>query len=368
LRLENEVNKTVYSDIPWDKPDLMEVRQERGLDTKSLTEQEYHEEELRNTSFKSAFDDAVRQILKQIAKGDIVEAFNSKALAQEELSRLPNCAYKKLYEELFDSFSSEICEKLVLKDRNETDSFIERRKQLREDLGVESDILPGQTIDALTTAEYLFHKYVTLEYAEEGFDYSCISCLYYQAFEEAYNSLIWRKYAEKLNNMVLLGRDFTKFLFSNNRSDDFTLAVQPYFFTDYNQFKNYKEKNIKKLSTSCMYGPFVTLMKEVIENRDLTEFRDFFARQVGFKSSEEMQRDVEFMKKCSDFVVAVNNCIDSRNNASHGKFRVGAEQCKADKKNVLSNIESVRKESVGLIQQLLFLFCWVNKGRNSVDS
>ena len=76
LRIEKEVNNSVYAEIPWDKPDLMEMRQERGLDTKSLIEQEKHEEELRNTAFRSAFDDAIRQILDQVARGSIIDIFN----------------------------------------------------------------------------------------------------------------------------------------------------------------------------------------------------------------------------------------------------------------------------------------------------
>ena len=38
---------------------------------------------------------------------------------------------------------------------------------------------------------------VIRNYAEKGFDYSCISALYYQAFEEAYNKLIWNEYADR---------------------------------------------------------------------------------------------------------------------------------------------------------------------------
>ncbi len=358
LRIEKEVNNSVYAEIPWDKPDLMEMRQERGLDTKSLIEQEKHEEELRNTAFKSAFDNAIRQIFDQVARGSIVDIFNWKILAREEFSKLPNCGYKSLAVDLFDAISYEICEKLVSRDKTNNDSFDERRVHLIEGLGVESKMLPPQTIDSLTTAEYLYNKYVTQEYAEAGFDYSCISILYYQSFEEAYNALIWREYAEKLNNMELCGRDFTTLLRIKNRSDDLTFAAEPFFYTKYEDFKLFMDKNTKKFSSSCMFAPFVRIMREVTENRKLTAFRDFFAKKVGFESVEEMRRDLEFMVRCSDFVNAIENCIDYRNYASHGGLRVDAEQCEKDKKNVICNIETIRLESLGLIQQLLLLLNW----------
>lgn len=68
-----------------------------------------------------------------------------------------------------------------------------------------------------------------------------------------------------------------------------------------------------------------------------------------------MFADTEFMKNCKNFTNAVNASADNRNNASHGGTIITMEQCKADKKTVLNELEMVRSNSIGLIQQLIYL-------------
>ena len=61
------------------------------------------------------------------------------------------------------------------------------------------------------------------------------------------------------------------------------------------------------------------------------------------------------MRNCNAFITAVDASADSRNNASHGGTFISVDQCKSDKKTVLSELEAVRSDSLGLIQQLIFL-------------
>ena len=68
-----------------------------------------------------------------------------------------------------------------------------------------------------------------------------------------------------------------------------------------------------------------------------------------------MFNDADFMRNCYSFTAAVDSSADNRNNASHGGTFISVDQCKADKKAVLSELETVRSDSLGLIQQLLFL-------------
>ena len=107
-----------------------------------------------------------------------------------------------------------------------------------------------------------------------------------------------------------------------------------------------------------MYGPFIKLMKQVTEQREITEFREYFAQKIGFSSDTAMQNDSLFMEECKRFISCIVNSNDNRNNASHGGKRIGLEQCEEDKRAVINNIEAVRKDSIGLIQQLLFLLSW----------
>jgi hypothetical protein len=68
-----------------------------------------------------------------------------------------------------------------------------------------------------------------------------------------------------------------------------------------------------------------------------------------------MFKDAAFMEKCTEFTKAVKNSADNRNNASHGGTFISKNQCAADKKTVLNDLEAVRSSSIGLIQQLLYL-------------
>ena len=65
--------------------------------------------------------------------------------------------------------------------------------------------------------------------------------------------------------------------------------------------------------------------------------------------------DKEFMNILGGFKDAVNKATPNRNNASHGGSIISKEQCCQDKKTVLSEMETVRSNSLGLIQQLLFI-------------
>ena len=65
--------------------------------------------------------------------------------------------------------------------------------------------------------------------------------------------------------------------------------------------------------------------------------------------------DNAFMQKCHDFTDEISKSAYNRNNASHGGSFISLDQCRDDKKIVLNNLESIRRESVGLIQQLLYI-------------
>jgi hypothetical protein len=57
-------------------------------------------------------------------------------------------------------------------------------------------------MDKLVTAEVLFNEYAEPDIDEKGFDYSSVSALYYQAFEKAYNVMIWQPYVSKVNSLL----------------------------------------------------------------------------------------------------------------------------------------------------------------------
>ncbi len=68
-----------------------------------------------------------------------------------------------------------------------------------------------------------------------------------------------------------------------------------------------------------------------------------------------MFNNPDFMRNCNAFSSAVNASSENRNNASHGGTIIGVNQCKTDRKTVICELEVVRSDSLGLIQQLIYL-------------
>ena len=115
-------------------------------------------------------------------------------------------------------------------------------------------ILPDSTLNSLTTAEMLYARYASEEYAEKGFDFSCISALYYQAFEEAYNLLIWRGYADELNVLEIDGQKYTDILYMCRKCASIPRNARGYLDPDSRQrsyYIDYKNTSSHK-SDSCV--------------------------------------------------------------------------------------------------------------------
>ncbi len=104
-----------------------------------------------------------------------------------------------------------------------------------------------------------------------------------------------------------------------------------------------------------MYKLFATIMKEIKPDSEIKQFCKYFAKLAGYKNSYAMLNDPSFMANIGLFAKAVDSSVCDRNNASHGGSPVPIDQCKKDKHTVLSELEAVRENSIGLIQQLLDL-------------
>ena len=104
-----------------------------------------------------------------------------------------------------------------------------------------------------------------------------------------------------------------------------------------------------------MYKSFAIIMEQLKNPTDLNGFCEFIAQLCGFTGRTDMFSDTAFMLKCHDFTDEISRSANNRNNASHGGSFISLGQCTDDKKTVLNNLESIRRESVGLIQQLLYI-------------
>ena len=275
--------------------------------------------------------------------------------------RYPDCDEKEFYAAWLDSICSRICAALIENCKKQKDDYQAVKQVILSSLGPKSGILPQSTIDSLTTAEILYARYASDEYANEGFDFSCISALYYQAFEDAYNDLIWRGYSDLLNNLVIQGTTYTDIL-DTYRGTSIAIRAAWGYLDDQSSYQRgfyikYRGRNNPQtyVDHRCMYKSFGIIMESIDNPSKLNGFCDYFAKLVGFASRADMFQDQSFMQKCKDFTSDIIQTADNRNNASHGGSFISLTQCTDDKRIVLNNLEQVRSSSIGLIQQLLYV-------------
>jgi len=359
LRIDDKLVHRVYANLNEQEMGMLEYRERKGIISTSLSEQEAEEENYRNSLFGEVLKNAISALVEGIDKKDAEDVLRAKAFIREEILRFPDCDEKERYTDWLDNISQRISDILVAQCQKE-DDYQKIKDGILSSLGEKASVLPESTVDSLTTAEMLYARYVSEEYAEKGFDFSCISALYYQAFEEAYNLLIWRGYADELNTLEIEGQKYTDILEAckgraiNSRDAKGYLDPDPKQRSYYIDYSN-ASRSETKVSTRCMYKSFSILLKNIKQPTVIVHFCEYIAKITGFRNINDMFNDSDFMRNCNAFTAAVGASADNRNNASHGGTFISVDQCKSDKKTVLSELEAVRSDSFGLIQQLIFL-------------
>ena len=191
--------------------------------------------------------------------------------------------------------------------------------------------------------------------------------MYYQAVENAYNELIWEKYASYLNELKIDGKEYTDIL-NGAHAKYYKGRIekgQPGFgylpqdekgWSFYTTFD--KKKRIIFVDSTCMFGPFVMLIGGVYNDNTYSEkqipnFYRWLAKQLNFTSDSAMMHNPAFVEKLKCFRNDMSAAVEPRNNASHGGSEIDINQCKNDKNTVLSDLQEVRKTNLGLINQLV---------------
>lgn len=366
-RREEKIIKTwVYSEIDeyhLDAEDMDSHRKKTGIDASSLVKRETElassEKNLAIENVFVTFRDKLQRMFCRVNERDIKGLLEEKQSLYEDLFCFDHSGSIKPYVDKIDEISNLLCSLLVKACRQDGKKFEEIRKNLCVSLGPESVRLPKSSIDTLATAEMLYKEYANEELAVQGFDFSGISTLYFQAFETAYNELIWQDYEKELTDILARATDkslYTKML--DGYLPDSGIREQ---YVDCE--KKPPKKQIKQIKHTIMYKSFGNLLKHSIQQKSSTirNFCDYFVHKVGFFSRDNMYNDADFMRNIGGFVDVVLSAAENRNNASHGGRIISFEQLNEDKKTVLSDLEAVRSDSIGLIQKLLFLLSYNSK-------
>ena len=360
LKLDADLVHKVYGHLDEQEIGMLEYREKAGVIATNMSEQEIQEEAYRSSLFSEILKEAIDQYVVGIEEMNPDQILQIKGKIRAEILRFPDCDEKERYGAWLDSISERISAALVEICKKEQENYQNVKEQILIALGKSGKKLPNSTVDSLTTAEMLYSRYATEEFANKGFDFSCISALYYQAFEDAYNDQIWHGYAQMLNALVVNGKKYTDILYHSRKIESgLTDPDAEGYLDNSSKQRKYYLKSTKKTDTTvalrCMYMSFGIIMSHVCASTNLPGFCEYFAKLAGFDSRTDMFSDADFMLKCKDFANSIISSADNRNNASHGGSFISISQCTDDKKTVLNNLEAVRSTSIGLIQQLLYV-------------
>ena len=359
LKIDDKLVHIVYSDLGDQEIGMLEYREAVGINSYTLSEQEAHEETLRNLAFSSVLKDSIGLLVEDFDKLDTEQILNTKAQIRDEIIRFPSCDEKEYFADWIDAISTKICKRLVELCQGQSE-FTAAKNDIVAGVGEESRKLPASVINTLATAEMLYRRYVNPEYADMGFDYSCISALYYQAFEDAYNDLIWAGYAGMLNSLIIGGEAYTSILSDNRKRWINDPTKSGYLDSNPKNRGFYVTYETKPILTAhvnerCMYKSFAIIMESIANPSKINAFCNYFAKLCGFSDRSDMFGDLAFMGQCAAFTTTIKNSAENRNNASHGGTHVSCSQCKTDKATVLHDLEAVRSNSIGLVQKMLYL-------------
>jgi len=175
--------------------------------------------------------------------------------------------------------------------------------------------------NSLVSAEFLYNRFIVTKPEQRGFDYSCVSIMYYMSLEEFINKILYVPYKNKI---LVQNRDK---IFDTKR-----YLSKPGYYMRGNDIKS-----------SCELGPLAYLFKNITETQ---AFEAFVRKEFGIIDSDI----VEIQKFGQKLLEKVMN----RNDAAHGGHNISYETANEDKIIVYpeDDIDNTR----GLLKEFLKLF------------
>lgn len=199
-----------------------------------------------------------------------------------------------------------VLERLIEENKRDTNSYSDEKGNVLQLIGERYKRLPEIVMDSLTSAEILFKTYGNKRFADQGFDYSCISALYYQAVEASYNLLIWHGYANIVNSAEINGIKIAKAIMKLNKGDPIPDELKGYFNLDNINDKTrylYRDKNNKKCYAreNCMMDNYAELIKTVSKKN---KWKDELGRVFIYYTVDEI---IEKMGCCKQKALKLLN-------------------------------------------------------------
>lgn len=283
------------------------------------------------------------------ANGDSNALIEIKNEFKRSISKYPDTEITEGVYSLVEKVSELVSRNLIHQQKNSVD-FKNEVERIHAAYGDLYSCLPDTTISTLATAELLYSQYATEHYAHNGFDYSSISALYYQAVESTYNTIIWSKYAARLDMMrcdnIWFAYRYRKGTLPQEYVGYLPLNNQSYYLAD---------GRIKKQLTM---GTFEHLLLEVTSNKNgLRYFQQYLDSLFGYDGVAKESNDYKNYRLLIDRLYGlIKETTPRRNNASHGFSSISQDDCRIDREKVLDDLESTRDSTMGIIRLFLSLY------------
>lgn len=327
--------------------DMAEYRIKKGIDATNI---EKMNSKLCNEYLFESFKVSIQELRSEKCNLDYEKASQIKNTLREKLKEYPDCETKEFVLNLIDQ-ESEYLSNALMENHSGTDDFERMKAFICDYVGPSFSILPESTINALATAELLFSQYATPDFSSVNFDYSCISALYYQAVESMYNELLWTQYANNLNSIKENGDSFP-YLLNNGKLPKNLIGYLPT-----KKPSNYMDGSI--IASHLTMGSFKYLLYNATSksSNNLCYFRAYFDKTFGFDNVANTSTEYrDYQNRIDELHKQIEISTPRRNAASHGQNAISLDECKKDKKIVLSDVESIRNNSLGLIKLFLSLY------------
>ena len=307
---------------------------------------------------KEAEVDCMRSILN-----DTIVALKEESINEIMLKRISIISDEKLKEsdmELVDDLSNTISSILQKKAKDtDAEALKEAREKVIEELGsVKANRLNEEILQVLSTAEFLYGRFIEEKEPIKGFDYSCISAMYYQALEKTYNYLMYSGYIAMINKSKSA---LTKLLKSKKEKISYGYFPEDRisgYVIDYMDGQKYDYI----VKDTCEYGNFIHLLRSLWNKnycKQVTEYRNYICKVFGWTIASRSVNGLPdtFSKKLKQLIDDLESARVRRNNASHGGFIIDYNTAKEDKTYVLiQEVKGTRTRYKKLILAILDLY------------
>jgi len=217
----------------------------------------------------------------------------------------------------------------------DSESYRSRRQQIQHQLSSYPLDIHESVVSTLATAEELYYTYIDGREPIEGFDYSCISIMYFQALENLLNRVIYIPYKTSV-----LDPNLTDIYLNFNANQYLPKASSMSFY-----FSTYKTVNSCRLKDDMTLGSFPFLFKNVMTLRAFEAFlqKTFHTRRLDLTELNSFGDNLR--------IIALR-----RNSAAHGSKVLDSETVVQDRDLVYHENKAASAQIKAAILQFLSMF------------